>query len=724
MRTQRTIAGFGAGFKVIIFLAFLPSQILAQESVLMNHNNLARTGANLSEKLLTASNVNSASFGKLWSYSVGGQVYAQPLYVTGVTIPGLGKKNILYVADMHNDIYAFDADDLSKANSPYWKVSYGNTVPANDPQIGVNYTDIRGEIGILGTPAIDITNNAIYFVTKTKNGGFVSDTLRALDLSTGLPKFGGAQIIQATVPGNGDGGSTVTFTSPRHNQRCALMISNGIVYICYSSYGDFGLYHGWVLGYNITNINQQRIKYCTTPNSQSGAIWMSGLGPSIDASGNIYLATCTGVGKQDMGESVLKLQPDLANGTLKVLDFWTPFNRVTLDQKDLDLGICGTVLIPGSNVILTGGKEGAIYLLDETNLGGFNSSSDHILQGLSAIPGGLMGSPVIWGDNPSNPSTALTYWWCGNDILKAFRFDYNSRQLATTAFATGPATEKPNYPGCMMSLSANGHTPGSAILWCSYPTGNAVVGTVGGILRAFNANTLTEIWNSTQAPGDAIGSFAKFVAPTVTNGKVYMATFSGTVNVFGLFNALPIVYQDFSGARKDSEVELHWTTSTEQNNAYFEVQRSSDGINFVTIGTVNSLGNSSTPTEYNFDDMNPVNGLNFYRLKQVSLDSTYSFSATITIKIDFGTTFYFQILPNPAVDVVTISCYGLKSGDAINIQMFNSGGTQVYRAKSVSTGGNDRIEIRRTRSMFSGVYVIRIILPDGSSKEEQMIWGS
>src|SRR5579872_3966949 len=139
----------------------------AQTDVLMNRYDVQRTGANLKETILDATNVNAQHFGKLWSWPVSGQVYAQPLYVSNVPIPGVGTKNVVYIADMHNDVYAFDADDPGRAAKPYWKVSYGHAVPLPNPQIGYpGYPDVRVEIGIMSTPAIDRSTNTIYLVSK------------------------------------------------------------------------------------------------------------------------------------------------------------------------------------------------------------------------------------------------------------------------------------------------------------------------------------------------------------------------------------------------------------------------------------------------------------------------------------------------------------------------------------------------------------------------------
>ncbi len=528
---------------MVVTLCCLYLSVQAQTDVLMNRYDVQCTGANLAERILNTSNVNARQFGKLWSYPVGGQVYAQPLYVSGVTIPHESAKNVVYIVDMHNDIYAFDADDPTLANSPYWKVSYGHSVPLPNPQIAFpGYPDVQVEIGIMSTPAIDKATNTIYFVTKSQNGSLITDSLHALDLSTGLPRFGGSQLIAATVPGTGEGGSTVSFTSNRQNQRCALLLSNGIVYITYAGYGDYPPYHGWIFGYDAGNIHQQSIVYNPNPNGVYDGIWMAGAGPSADTEGNLYVISGTGqAGTQDLGESFLKLTPDPANHTLTLADYFTPWCKLYLDTSDTDLGSGGALLIPHSHMVVSAGKEGLLYLLDRDNMGqyhaGTDNSADQVLQEIEAFPAQIMGTPVYWADSAANPNTGLTYWWSQSDVLKAYRVNNSSQQIDPTPFAKGPVPEQPQLQSGFLTLSANGQEPGSGIVWASYTLTTDGLAKPAGILSAYNANTLEELWSSNQmAARDSVGGFAKFVPPTVTNGRVYMATFSGKVNVYGLLD--------------------------------------------------------------------------------------------------------------------------------------------------------------------------------------------
>jgi hypothetical protein len=699
--------------------------------VLMNRYDMQRTGANLSETNLNVINVNAQSFGKLWTYNVGGQVYAQPLLVTNVTIPGVGIRDVLLIADMHNDVYCFDANDQSKAATPYWKVSYGHSVPlpGSPIQIGEDgYSDVRIEIGIMSTPAIDKSTNTIYFVTKSQVGSQITDSLHALDLSTGQPKFGGSELIAASVPGTGEGGSIVSFNSRFSNQRSALLLYNGIVYVAYGSYGDTPPYHGWIFGYNASNITRQSVVYNMNPDGQYDGIWMSGAGPSVDTSGNLYVITGTGLsGVRDYGEAFMKLSPDLSHNTLSLVDYFVPYNQQQLSRDDLDLS-SGALLIPNSHMIAGAGKAGTLYLVDGDNMGKFNSgtdaSADQILQEFQAFNGQLLGTGIYWADSANNPNTALTFWWSAQDNLKAYRINTLTKQFNTTPVAKGPGNEWPDLPGGIMALSANGSTSGSAVLWATYPNDNANLFTVSGTLHAYNAATLAEIWNSDQVRNrDSVGSFAKFNPPVIANGKVYLPTFSGTVNVYGLFTALPVVYESFTAIRQGSSAHLRWTTSNENNNAYFNVLHSTDGATFTKIGTVQGRGNANVAQDYSFDDASPENGTDYYRLEQVDLDGKSTYSMIVSVDMDLIGNVYLQLYPNPAHDHITLICNGLKAGDKIGFELYNSAGSLVYHQEA-TLGGDLRITVQRTAVMYTGVYFIRVTLPSGEQREERVIWGS
>ncbi len=513
-------------------------------SVLTQHNDNNRTGAQLQETLLNTSNVKPGQFGRLFKLPVDGSVYAQPLYVNALAIPNQGTRNVLYVATMHNTVYAFDGDDPSIR--PYWQVSLGPSAPLPDTNIGPvtkqgqpDYRDISVEVGILSTPVISLTHNAIYVVAFTKKGNSYAYHLHALDLVTGQEKFGGPVQIKASVKGTGDSSQNgiVTFVSNRHNQRPGLLLVNENVYLAFASYGDARPYHGWLLGYSATTLRQVAV-YNTTPNGREGGIWQAGQGPAADADegGAIYVITGNGTFKPDtsaLGDSIIKFRANLT-----ILDWFSPFNNASLDAADEDLGSSGILLIPGTNLAVGGGKEGKLYVFARKHLGHFQAGSDsQILQSFYVNPRHhIHGSPIYW----KGPKGSWIYVWPENDALKAYQLVGGKFQTTPVSVSTTTAPQNVpggslGMPGGMLSVSANGNTGG--IIWSSHPyNADANQKVVDGILRAYDASDLTkEIWNSKiNASHDDVGKFAKFCPPTVANGKIYLATFSGYVAVYGL----------------------------------------------------------------------------------------------------------------------------------------------------------------------------------------------
>jgi hypothetical protein len=511
--------------------------------VITQHNDNNRSGSNLNETILNISNVNQNQFGKLFTRQVDGQIYAQPLYLCNVNIPNQGIHNVIYVATMQNTVYAFDADDPN-ASLPLWEATLGTSIPLPDPNIGPQefYADITVEVGIVSTPYISIENNTIYVVSTNKNpnssdAGAYSHWLHALDISTGTEKLGGPVNISASYPGNGDGSvnGIINFTSHMQLQRPALLLSNGMIYIAFGSYGDATPSHGWMMAYDANTLYRTAV-YVSTPdyviNEQQlpglGSIWQGGEGPAADGSGNIYFVTGNGdfngfsnLMPRDLGDSFVKLTPDL-----KLVDWFSPFNNSYLDLNDLDLGSGGALLIPGTDLLVGGGKESKLYLIDRNKMGHFNPNNDNqiVQPPFSVITGSdsqdyheLTGGPVYW----NSPNGSLVYVSPTNAHVKAYRFDAGVFQ------PTKPVSES-NITiggGGWMSLSAKSNISGTGILWVSELN----------ILHAFDASNLqNELWNSDMNPDrDDLGEAAKFCPPTIANGKVYAATFSGELVVYG-----------------------------------------------------------------------------------------------------------------------------------------------------------------------------------------------
>lgn len=500
----------------------------AQVPVLTQHNDNYRTGANPFEVTLTTANVNPAQFGKIYTRKVDGQLYAQPLYAPQVYMADGLIHNVVYVATEHNSVYAFDADDPA-ASSPLWIAALGPSWQSRE--VAQNYFDMLPEIGITGTPVIDLDNYILYVVAKTKELGRLVARLHALDLSGGGELFGGPVEIAASVAGTGEGsvGGQVPFNPVTANQRPGLLLLNGVLYIAFASHGDIPTYHGWILGYDPFSL-QQVSAYCTTRNGKEGGIWQGGNGISADENGALYAAVGNGsfsgqTGGQDFGESVLKLDPN----DLHVIDWFTPYNYAQLNQTDLDLGTSQVLPIPGTNRLVTGSKEGYIYVLDRGNLGHFRQGGDTQIVQKWKAGNDHIHSLAYW----NGPSGGLLYVWPQFDQLKAYRFDAAQGKFQTTPVAVGSLTLQ-GHPGGILSVSSNAALPGTGILWANTCAADSIHATVNGVLRAYDAVTLQELWNSRQYGGfDELGAYAKFTAPTVADGKVFMASFGGKLAVYG-----------------------------------------------------------------------------------------------------------------------------------------------------------------------------------------------
>ena len=509
---------------------FLTCAASAQVAVTTQHNDNYRTGQNTSETILTPANVNKTQFGKLFSQTVDGYVYAQPLYVPNVTIPGKGTHNVVYVATEHDSVYAFDADNKTGANaSPLWQVSFIN------PGAGINVVtsgdvscnDLVPEIGITGTPAIDLSTNTMYLTAKTKENGKFFQRLHALDITTGAEKFGGPLEIQAQFPGTADGVRKVTFDPFREGQRTGLLVQNGLVYIAWASHCDIGPYHGWLLAYDTQTLQQKGV-WNATPNGVLGGFWQAGAGIAEDSRNLIYIASGNGtfdkdqVGGKNYGDSIIKLGFNL-NGKLVAKDYFTPHDQQFLENTDTDLGSGGVLLIPdrpGKKPLLVQvGKEGTIYLTNRNRMGKFNPNDDsQIIQNLPGAVGGMWGMPAFWNNN--------VYFGGVGDNLKMFSFDPVAGLLSTTPVSNTLTFF--NYPGTTPSISANGATNG--IVWALQTDHSPAV------LHAYDATQLsTEFYNTTQnAARDNPGNSVKFTVPTIANGKVYVPA-QKQLSVYGLF---------------------------------------------------------------------------------------------------------------------------------------------------------------------------------------------
>jgi hypothetical protein len=533
---------FAIAFAIItsIGIAAGDAAALPFKGVLTFHNDNARDGVNAQETVLTPANVNSTQFGKVFSYLVDGYVYAQPLYVPGVKIPGYGVHNIVYIATEHDSVYAFDADGL--VNTPLWQVSFIDptngitTVPSAD----IDTDDITPEVGITGTPVIDPVGAILYVVALTKivdpNSQAVSyqQKLHALSLATGAEEFGGPVLINPQMAGTGAGSAdgVIPFDALTEGQRAALLLVNHVVYVSFASHGDNPPYHGLVIAYGANNLGQLAV-FNDTPDGSDGGIWQSGNGPAADALGRIYIASGNGTfdfadGGLDLGDSIFKLAFSQRSGfTTKT--YFTPYDQAFLSTNDLDFGDSGVLLFHNHQrgpalLAVTVGKDGIIYLVNAAKMGGYNpSDNDQIVQALSGAlgPHGVLAVAAFF-DN-------TMYLDAYGHGLTGFR----QRLGKFPAVANYQTTVSFQYPGTSPSISAHGAK--NAIVWTLDVGGFNTLSPT--ILYAFDSN-LNELYDSTQASAnrDQAGGAVKFTVPTIANGRVYVGTES-ELDVYGLLPA-------------------------------------------------------------------------------------------------------------------------------------------------------------------------------------------
>jgi hypothetical protein len=499
----------------MLMLLFGGISASAQVNVLTQHNDLERTGANLQETVLTHKNVNVKQFGMLFKREVDDQVYGQPLYVSHVKVGG-GFHDVVYITTVNNSVYAFDANEAS-ASTPIWHVNFGTPANLHDASFGC--LDINGKMGIIGTPVIDQQSGTLYVVSLTHAGGGFIQRLHELDIATG-----------ADMPNSPVTITAKDFDPLMQNQRPALLLSRGIVYVGYASHCDREPYHGFLIGYDAKSLRQTAVLN-TSPTGSEASIWQSGQAPAVDAEGNIYAVTGNGSwdGKVNFSESFLKLNPQL-----KILDWFTPTNHAELDAKDMDLDSSGATLIPGTNLVLGGGKEGVLYVLDKRHLG--HLGDENALQHFQAS-GSHLHSFVYW---KSDKKGSLLYVWGQRDRARVYGL--KGGKLTETPVMMRPEINQ-GHPGAMLSLSADGGKDG--ILWAAiHATGDSWHESRPGILHAYDADDIEhELWNSLEDPArDDCNNYSKMAPPTIANGKVYLASF-GTENVgtgqFCVYGLLP-----------------------------------------------------------------------------------------------------------------------------------------------------------------------------------------
>jgi len=515
------------------------------------HNNSSRDGVNTHEFALTTSNVKTATFGKLFSCTVDGAIYAQPLWVANLTV-GVAKHNVILVATQHDSVYAFDADSNASPCVPLWHANlldsaHGGTsgessvASGSGGLVGSGFGDLAPEVGVTGTPVIDLSSSTLYVVSKSAIANLPSffQRLHALNLTTGNEKTGSPVLIDnsISVPGTGDGSlnAMVAFDPRNESQRPGLALVNGVVYISWASHEDHDPYHGWVIGFNAaTLVLAPGAVFNTTPNRvgtvsySRGGIWMGGGAPAADSSSNLYFLTGNGTfdadsGGSNYGDSTIKLS---TTAGLSVADWFTPADQANLDGADTDHGAGGAAILvdqpagsPVQHLVIGGGKEGNLFLLNRDAMGNYGGSTNPAnLKAVQifSVGNGIFSTAAFWNNS--------LYIAPAGGSLQAYPFN-----TTTGKFTTGSATSAGvsfGFPGATPSISASGTSNG--IVWATdssqYCTSQSP-GCNAAVLHAFDASKLsTELWNSSQVPGDKAGFAVKFTVPTVANGKLYIGT--------------------------------------------------------------------------------------------------------------------------------------------------------------------------------------------------------
>jgi hypothetical protein len=492
-------------------------------------NDVQRTGQNTTESILTTANVNSSTFGLLRNLQVDGKVDAQPLYLSQLTVAG-ASHNVVFVATENDTVYAFDAD----SGAVLWMVSLiGTGETTSDAH---SCYQVTPQIGITATPVIDRTAGAhgtIFVTAMTKDASAnYHQRLHALDVTTGAELTGSPKEVAASY-------MSTSFAPGQYAERAALLLLNGVVYTSWTSHCDGGPYGGWVMAYNEGTLAQTSVLNVAVGangsgySSQGPAIWMSGGGPAADAAGNVYLLTGNGLfdttlngsgfpSGGDYGNSFLKLST--AGGALAVADYFALKNGVTESENDVDLGSGGIMLLPDQtdatgtvrHLAVGAGKDGNLYVVSRDSLGKFSATANNIWQELDgALPGGIWSTPAYFN--------GAVYYGTSGGTLRSF--SVTNAQLSGSAVSQTSAQFA--YPGTLPVVSANGTA--NAIVW-------AYENTTPAVLHAYDATNLThELYNSNQAAGgrDQFGAGNKFIAPTVADGKVFVATTS-SVAVFGI----------------------------------------------------------------------------------------------------------------------------------------------------------------------------------------------
>jgi hypothetical protein len=521
--------------------------------VLTSRNDTARTGANAKEKVLTTSNVKATTFGRVFTRPIDGAAYAQPLYVGGVN-----GKNVVYVATEHNSVYAFDADDTRASAAPLWQKSFGPSLPSSDTGCGL----LAPEIGITATPVIDLASKTMWFTSRHKENGKVSHRLNAVDIATGAQRPNSPVEITAQAQGNGDASvnGVIRFDPLKQMQRPGLLKVGNRIYLGFASQCDSGPYHGWLMGYDATTLQQKNVLN-TTPNGGYGGIWNGGVGLNADESGDIFFPAAdiypptnapgpfNGAG--NLGNSLVRVKD--TGSAFAVQTTFTPFDTRTFSPQDLSLGPMGGILIPGTQLYVAGDKRGVIFVVDRNSMGGQVDQDSQIVQKFQGTTRGMWGGAAYH----KKATGGLYYLWGPGDRLKAYSFDGAKFQLP----ARTNANTLTGYPGGALAVSSDADVAGTAILWAvrgKRTSAGLAQSTGAGVLEAFDANDVTrQLWSSDAKVSDMLGNGSKFAPPTIANGRVFVGTSSNQLAVYGLIAGNPAPDGGSDAGPPDAVADAH-----------------------------------------------------------------------------------------------------------------------------------------------------------------------
>lgn len=516
------------------------------DAVLTARGDLSRLGLDDAEPTLSQTALSSGRFGKRVGYPVDGKIYAQPLYVPKLFIDG-AEHNVVIVATEHDSVYAFDADATSPHMAPLWHVSLlqpgARTFQAATDRVAKNRTcdSVAPEVGITGTPVIDWATQTVYVMALDVEQGALTYRLHALGLATGIDTHPPA-VVSASVSGSGLDAvnGSVTFKATEEQQRMGLTEVGGVVYAGFASWCGWAPYHGWVLGYSAATLTRQ-VVYNTSPDAWGAGLWESESGITVDAHGHLYLVTGNGPfdldsGGRDAGDSVLEVVPE--QGTLHVLDYFTPFDQTCRAAHDQDLGSGSPLVIPGEHEFVLSSKTGAVYVLSEASLGRYHSvptpckqatekrtDIDAIKQELSfdTVQGGMWGTWAYW----SQGGASYVYGSGSTSRLTQYRLQPGGT-IAATPIAEAPLAF--SYPGSIPVVTGDDGKAGSGVVW-------TVDQTHGATLRAFAADDVAkQLWSSAADPGrDGLdpGEFDHFTVPTTADGLVFVGD-QGHLEVYGI----------------------------------------------------------------------------------------------------------------------------------------------------------------------------------------------